>query len=445
MTTMRRRQHRLDAAPEVLLVTAGILLQFMSGHSRDYLLPLPMDRLLLFAGLAIAAYRAVKHKRMWQPTAVSYVMVTFLGWVLLSMAWSGSLSSSLALFSWLDAVGLIPFAVYLLAPIVYSTPERRRVLLGGLTLLGAYLGLIALLEGLRMYQWVWPQYIYRPDSSHFGRAGGPAGQVASNGLQLMGCGLAAAAFAIGSRTRRLAIPALVISGLCIFGTLFTLTRSVWLGVAAGLIAALALDRRSLKWLGVAAVGVASVLLLALALLPDLRQDIDSRMSDSRSAFDRLNANSAALRVLLARPVEGVGYTQFAPSQADWLWQSPTIPVTSTGIAVHNVPLGYAAELGLPGAALWLACLMLAVINLCRSSDFDRDSYVLRRVAVAYVVCWLVVGMLVPMTYALPATLFWLFLALPTHPKWLGYGDRDQLAVPEPARTTRTDVTLGSRA
>ncbi|MFK5582848.1 O-antigen ligase family protein [Ornithinimicrobium sp. LYQ131] len=422
MTVFERRARRLDTSPAVLLVTAGILLQFMSGYSAEYFFPVPLDRPLVLAGLALAVYQAfTSGQRWWRPTLIHYVMLTFLGWVLISMAWSGSITSSVALFSWLDSVGLIPFAIYLLAPLVYSTPERRRVLLGGLTLLGGYLGVIALMEGLNLYQWVWPQYIYNPESPHFGRAGGPARQVASNGLQLMGCGLAAAAFAMDSRRRRESVPALIIAALCLFGTFFTMTRSIWIGVAAGLVAALILDRRTRKLLGWGSVGLVSALLLALLLQPDLRDELNSRLSDSRSAFDRLNANSAAFRVLLARPLEGVGFNQFANSHADWLWQSPTFPVTSTGIAVHNVPLGYAAELGLPGAALWLGCLMLAALHLLRSPSRDVDSYILRRIAIAYAVCWLVVGMLVPMTYALPATLLWLFLALPTDRSWLGFG------------------------
>ncbi|WP_454085473.1 O-antigen ligase family protein [Georgenia sp. Marseille-Q6866] len=442
MTAIARRGRRLDAPPpEVYLVTVGMLLQFMAGHSSNYFFPVPLDRPLVLAGLGLALYRAAKEGRTWRPTLIHFVVLTFLGWILISMAWSGSLTSSLALFAWVDAVGLIPFAIYFMAPLVYSTPARRRVLLGGLTLLGLYLGLIALLEGLGAYQLVWPQYIYDPDHPHFGRAGGPARQVASNGLQLMGCGLAAVAFSVTSRTRRTAIPAMLVAALCLFGTFFTLTRSVWIGVVVGLVAALALDRRSLKWLGLTGASVVALLVLVLAVEPDLRDAIDSRLSDSRSAFDRINANSAAFRVLLARPLEGVGFTQFAPAHADWLWQSPSVPVTTTGIAVHNVPLGYAAELGLPGVALWLGCLLVAFLFLRRSPAMADDSYVLRRVAVAYVVCWLVVGMLVPMTYALPATLFWLFLAMPTHPSWLGYGDAPR--PPGPGRRRRARMISAS--
>lgn len=411
---------RLPVPPEVLLVTAGIVLQFMSGHSSNYLLPVPLDRPLLIAGIALALYRALTQRRPWSPTVIHLLMAAFLGWVLISMAWSGSLSSTGAIFAWLDAVGLVPFALYLLAPLVFGTQERRRVLLGGLTLLGGYLGLIALLEGLGWYELVWPQYIYNPGSPHFGRAGGPARQVASNGMQLMGCAVAAAVFARGATRPWLGRAAWAVAALCLMGTFFTLTRSVWLGVFAGLVAAMLTNRRSIKplLLGTAATG--AFLALALIALPDLREAVGERLSDSRSAFDRLNANAAAIDIVLARPLHGIGFHQFAPSQADWLWQSPDIPVTSTGIAVHNVLLGYAAELGLPGAGLWLGCLVVAVISLWQSPVTDPDHTLLRKAALAYTVCWLIVGMLVPMTYALPATLLWLFLALPTSPRLLGF-------------------------
>jgi len=415
------RERTFPTVPaELALITTGIILQFMSGHSGAYFLPIPLDRPLILAGLMVLIFKLIRARVEWRPKAVHVAMLAFIGWILLSMVWSGSLTSAVAVFAWVDAAGILPFAIYLVAPVVYSTPQKRLVLLVALTLLGAYLGLIALLEGLGLYQLVWPKYIYDPGSPHFGRAGGPADQVASNGLQLMGCAMAAVAVSLLTTSRWVRHGSRLVAVLCLVGTFFTLTRSVWLGVMAGIVAGMVLDSRSRRALVKVAVVASAALVSAWVFIEPLRTSVQERLGDEGSAFDRINANATALEVVVARPLLGLGFQQFPEAEAEWLWQSSSIPIASTGIAVHNVLLGYAAELGLLGAALWIACLALPALYAWRSASSTFEMKVLRRTAIAYVACWLVVSMLVPLTYALPATLFWLSFGLVTDPARLGF-------------------------
>ena len=63
-----------------------------------------------------------------------------------SAAVAGTLLEKAAFFRLFDVFGVLPFLVFLVAPIAFRSERDRAVLLGGLVGLGAYLGLVALLE-----------------------------------------------------------------------------------------------------------------------------------------------------------------------------------------------------------------------------------------------------------------------------------------------------------
>ena len=203
---------------------------------------------------------------------------------------------------------------------------------------------------------------------------------------------------------------------------FTLTRSLWIGVAVGAVIALmaepGLRRRVMIGSGV----LVGLLVAAIATIPLLNAAVQDRLGDDRSAFDRINALNAGLRALESHPIEGVGYQNFPAVQVNWLWQDDLMPITETGIAVHNVILGHAVELGLVGAALWVGVLGL-VISAALAGDSSAAPRPVRLGVLAYVTGWLVVSMFVPITYTLPCTLFWLGLGLTARPQDLGWFPR----------------------
>ncbi len=74
---------------------------------------------------------------------------------------------------------------------IYSTPGRRRWLLGALVVLGAYLGLTVLFEMAGPHALVWPKYILNPNYGiHGGRGRGPFADAVANGFGLYVCALA---------------------------------------------------------------------------------------------------------------------------------------------------------------------------------------------------------------------------------------------------------------
>ena len=87
-----------------------------------------------------------------------------------SAAWSNTLTSHGPLFALLDRLGVVPFLLYLIAPAAFPTERERRILVGGLTLLGAYLGLTTLFEAVGAKGLVVPHYIRIPNLGiHAGR------------------------------------------------------------------------------------------------------------------------------------------------------------------------------------------------------------------------------------------------------------------------------------
>ena len=88
-------------------------------------------------------------------------------------------------FELLERVGLLPFALFLVAPVVFETEKHRRILLGALVGLGAYLGFTALMETLNFRALVFPSFINDGSlGTHADRARGPFLEAVTNGAGL---------------------------------------------------------------------------------------------------------------------------------------------------------------------------------------------------------------------------------------------------------------------
>lgn len=396
--------------------------QFMSGSSDHYRLPLPPDRVLLLLALVLAALHPDARAVRWRLRPIHLAMVAALGWCLLSMIWFGGITDPVAVFAFADSFGVVPFTLFLLAPVVFGTAARRDALMLTLTVLGLYLGWISVAQGLHLYELVVPSSLVQPGHTHFDRAIGPSLQVASNGLALMGCAVAAAV-TIARRTGPLRVVAIVALALCLAGAFFTLTRSIWLATLLGTAAVVLLERR-LHRAALIGAAIGLVALAAAMAVPSISDAVLERAETSRSVYDRLNANEAAVRVVQARPLSGVGFGRFHVVESDWVWQSPTYPITTMGIDVHNVFLGYAAELGLPGLALWLVVVLFA-LDAVAGGPRSPQLRVYRLAALAYAIAWLTVAMLVPIKYAFPTSLLWVLLGIVASGARLGVSTRTE--------------------
>jgi O-antigen ligase len=402
----------LQASPTVLL-SGAVVLQVFSSNWVHLGIPLGLDR-VLFAATVVALVRdRVLHRiDLRQPwTSVHSVLAALVVWALCSALFAGTLMTVNGAFALLDRLGLVPFAAFALAPVLFRTRAQANALLVAFVCLGVYLGLTALFEGVGLRQLVVPGYIADPTVGiHAERARGPFVEAVANGLGLYLCAVVSFVALRVWRTRWARTAAATVMLLCLAGTVFTLTRAVWLAVVVATVVALAGQRETRRLvLPSLAVG-AVVVVCTLAVVPGLSEQVSTRATQQQPVWDRYNTNLAALRIVEDRALTGIGWQRFTDDGPAYLRQADAYPITGTGIEVHNVPLSHAAELGVPGAAMYLLALALALARgLRRGLPPELVPY--RTALVAIAVAWAVVASFGPLSYAFPNTVLWLWLGL----------------------------------
>jgi putative inorganic carbon (hco3(-)) transporter len=396
--------------------SAAIAMAVFSGNYRQAGLPVPPDRALLAFGLILLWWRSKPGYRAKHPElaasaaprsgATEWLIVVAAAYAVVSAAWAGTLLQHDGAYGLLDRYGLVPFAVFLLAPRIYATERARNALLATLVALGAYLGATALAEGLGIDALVFPHYILDPTVGiHFGRARGPFVEAVADGLGLFACGVAAGVAIARWRDPILRMIAAAVICLCAVGIVMTLTRAVWLASIVGPLVALLLVPRTRRWVPLVALTGAVIAVGAFQLVPGLSHKADDRAQDERPIWDRLNTDAAAVRMIEHRPLTGFGWDSFVQRGPDYLRQQGNYPLTGAGLNVHNVFLSHAVELGLIGLALWLAAFLAAIGGAAlRSVPPPLEPWRIGLVALA--VNWIVVANFGPLGYAFPTLLLW---------------------------------------
>ena len=348
-------------------LSGAVVASVMAGNWVHLGLPsnVSPDRILLLSAVASVVLRAppVRDRPPLTFRAVHWAMVLTLLWFVGSAWAAGTLGDNGATFELAERVGLMPFLVFLVAPVVYATEAHRRILLGALVGLGAYLGFTALMETLHFNQLVFPSYINDHGiGTHTDRARGPFLEANTNGSGLF-VGVVGSAIALALwRVHRWRVFAGGVLLLCFAGLLFTETRAVWLGGAVATVVAL-LATRDLRRYSVPAIAAGvGVVAVSVALVPGLAGAIQERRDDDRTVWDRKNLATAAVNMIAAYPLVGVGWNQFTEKNADYFRVSRDFPLTAAeDTVIHNVFLTYAAEEGLVGLALWLTALCLGML------------------------------------------------------------------------------------
>ncbi|WP_298804317.1 O-antigen ligase [uncultured Pseudokineococcus sp.] len=398
------------------LLLATLVLNIFSGEGSDALgLPISPDRLTLAASLGLLALDPWAWRRGRYRIVPAHVAMTAL--VLLA-AWSaltsGTLLTPLGLFALADRL-VVPFLLFAIAPVVFSTPQRRDMLLQTLVLLGLYLGTTAVLERVAPGL-VFPRFIVDPSLGiQATRSRGPFLASEALGLVLVFCA-AASAMLVARRRGVWRTIAASTGVLCAAGILLTLTRSIWLGAAAGVVLACLQHRTLRRLLPVIVVASTAFVVAVLVAVPSLQDAVSERATTTRSLDDRRNVNAAALRILEREPLTGVGWARFLDVNYEYVRQADTYPVTNTNIEVHNVVLARAAELGYPGALLWVSTVLLGPVRAAarKLPARDKDGADLeqwRLVLTAGGVTWLVSTMLSPVPYPLANYLIFLVAGL----------------------------------
>jgi O-antigen ligase len=416
---------RVDVA---VILAAGIALELFSGYWSLMGIPIPLDRVVIALAIVVLVLKGARQvsarRLVVRPLHIAFLLAAT--WALVSAIVAGTLTQHLAFYELLDAFGVVPFAIFTLAPIFFGTARQRNILLATLVGVGFYLGLTGLCEGLHLYQFVFPRYIANANLGiQFGRARGPLLESSSDGFCIFVGGVAAAV-ALSAwrspRARAFCYLTIVLDGAAVF---FTLTRSVWIGAFVGTVVALWLSpkRRLLVPMLVAGVLVVGT---TLAVSSEIRSEVFGRVSSLSPVWDRENTDLAAVRIVKDKPLTGVGWGNFINVSENYMWQQPGYPITGLGIEVHNMFLGNLANLGVPGFLLWFLAFAGAVwrglLPSRRPQRHDarprapagedaawREPWRLGGIAV--VLCFVVVANLAPLTEA-PANMFlWVWLGV----------------------------------
>jgi putative inorganic carbon (HCO3(-)) transporter len=391
-------------------LSAAIFLTPFAGNWPELGVPGPLspDRLLLAGGIAAVLLRAppIADRPRLRLSGAHWALALAVAYALLSALFAGTLVHRDAFFKLVDAFGIMPFVLFLVAPLAFRTAQERRVLLVTFVALGAYLGLTTLFETVKLDALVFPKYILDPKYGiHSGRGRGPFADAVANGLALYTCAVMCAIAVTAWRQPRARAAAVAVGLLCIVGTFLCLERSVWIGAVLGTCVAMLATPRTRRALVPVAVAGAIAIAAALVLIPGLSAHVTRRTNDKSTLWDRKNLARAALNMVEARPLFGFGWSRFTRDSADYFQQAFDYPLTATKAGVHNTPLTYAAELGLVGATLWVLGVVLGIGSALTSrGPPDLDAWRVGLLAVA-VACVVVLNAVPPTTW--PNRSLWL--------------------------------------
>lgn len=284
--------------------------------------------------------------------ALSVSIVLLLAWSALSISWSGD--PALAI----DDVWRYTLNIALVV-IVYTAVRRPQ---DAWWVAGGFIagGVVTSLHGF-----VIPPETGADPTQRFGGGLGDPNVLAV----LLVTGAAFAAAAAGAAGRRSAVASLAIAGgaLCLLGFMLTASRGGLIALAAALIAAIIVGGRWRLRIGVAAVLVASS--IATYMLVFSSEEARERLGQTTTGEIRVEESrfttwEIAGRMANENPLLGVGVGNFEASSIDYLLQPGTLGrtdhIVDTPLAAHNTYLHYAAELGIPGVALFLVVVAFSI-------------------------------------------------------------------------------------
>jgi O-antigen ligase len=397
---------RLDPA---WILTAGIVTTMFAGHWAELGVGTGSPhRILLVTGLLAVMLRApgARDRPPIEFRPVHFVLAAALGYALVSAVAAGTIGRSSARFTLLDDYGLLPFLMFLVAPVAFATERQRRILLGSLVAVGGYLAVTALLERLKVTALVFPSYISDPNvGTHFGRARGPFVEAGADGLALLACAVAAAIALVLWRRPWPRAGAAVVLVLAPVGLLLTVTRSVWLAAVIGTFVAIATTPGLRRFLIPIAVAGVTAVVLSFALIPGVSQQARDRQSDQGSVQERQNTTAAGLRMIAARPLIGFGWDRGNDAIDPYFRLDPNIPLKGEQAGFHNVYLQYGVNIGLLGLGLWLlgGGMAMGAALLRRAPPTVQPWQVGLKAILA---AWATVALSSPLSYSFSTLLLW---------------------------------------
>jgi len=310
--------------------------------------------LLVVSWLAAVSVAGRRHRNfIVERPGLTYLLLLFLGWATISVAWSQNRPDALTSAS--------RYALnMMLLPIAYAAVRDRRDVVRILAVLVAGAS-VAAISGI----------IARPNASavDFARATGTVGDPNELAAALLVGLCVAAAFAVNRHiSPPMRLLAMVAVLLCLVGILTTLSRGGLLGLGASLVVAVvAAGRwRGRVLAGTAALAVAAVGYFVLfASLP-----AKERVINVGGGTGRLDLWTIAGRMIADHPVRGIGTGQFATESVHYLLRPGALQrgdyVLLTPKVAHNTYLNVTAELGFVGGGLFLAVVLFCVASAVAS-------------------------------------------------------------------------------
>jgi O-antigen ligase len=297
--------------------------------------------------------------------ALSWPVALFVGWTGLSAAWSNDpREAAVALFFF-----FLPFPLLALALARLPWSERALAWLGGLLVAMAVLFTL-----VGAWQWVTRDVFWNPKVIS-GNAYAPFFRVNSvfwdpsmYGRFLVITILLALVLLLFEVWRRLQWAIVVLIGGLWAGLLISFSQSSFAALVVGVIAAAAVAWR---WRSLTAVGVATVMLIAVGVAASVGRTADREVVVAaparidRATSGRFQLVRNGLRIATDHPLAGVGVGGFKSTYEERF----ELPARTNEAASHNTPVTVAAETGLIGLGLFAWLLVAAgLVALRRLPD-----------------------------------------------------------------------------
>lgn len=261
---------------------------------------------------------------------------------------------------------LMPVAVYWLASRCEFGERAQMAVLVTFSLFGIYLTLTAVCEVLGIRALVFPRYIMSVEHEEFlGRGRGPFLNPVGNGMYLSAslfCTLMLWDKVYKAHRPLVLLVAAFIGG----GAFLTLTRSVWLGVAASFVALAVMlvpKPHRMRVLLCAAIAGGVLLFVAKPALSKFKRDKNVSAEEmSKSAQLRPILAAFAYEMFKDYPLTGVGLSQYKRYNLEYLTTREfdlPMEVAKTYVQ-HNIFLSLLVEAGLIGLSLFCGMLLVFI-------------------------------------------------------------------------------------
>jgi len=361
--------------------------------------PKLLGLMLMLSWLAlVTAGDREQRERIFSHPAFLFVLLSFVGWSLLSATWAEYPAAAIETFT-----RYLPNAFLFL--IVFAAVRTREQLLWvvGAFVIGAFLSGV---YGL----------IVPPPAADIGRLAGAGGDPNETAAAMVAGLSLATALAIALRGKPLARMAAGAAGvICMLALFLTSSRGGLIALAVALIAAVFLGGRRRGTMLVAATGAILVTVFYFATIAP--ESVRERVIHPEGGTGRVDIWTVGWRMVRDNSIQGIGSGNFATSSIHYLLEPGVLLrddfIVDTPKVAHNTYLQVLAELGIIGFALFMTILLFSFVcafkaHRVAAAAGDRELDIIARATVVALVALFSAYIFVSRDYGKQ---LWLLLAL----------------------------------